>query len=481
MSTRNLFWLTIVFIVSTLFILSACSSATTDEQAAAEGTAPAADEGGETEAEEAAPAQEPAEESDSGPASGSYYERALAGEFTGTTVEILGPFTDEDEVKFLESIKSFEEQSGIDIQYSGVSGFDSAISVRVDAGDIPDIANFAQPGLLARFVQEGHVLDVGSFLDEEYMQGQYDQSWIDMATMQGPDGPMLGGVWQRINGKSLIWYPIEEFQAAGYEIPTTWEEMLTLSDQIVADGDTPWCIGIGSGAATGWPATDWIEEIMLRTTSLEQYDAWTQGELPFDSPEVRNAFDIMANIFFNEDYVYGGSNNLIGIEFGDAPVPMFEDPPQCWLHKQGNFITNFFPAGVEAGKDYGFFYLPPIDEEYGRPFLVGGDIMAMMQDRDEVRAVMEFFTRGESLKGWLEAGGALSPHLDAELDWYGDDTERGIAQILKESTSFRYDGSDLMPGQVGTGTFWTGLVSYLTGAASLDTILPEIDASWPQD
>ena len=161
---------------------------------------------------------------------------------------------------------------------------------------------------------------------------------------------------------------------------------------IVADGDTPWCVGIESGAATGWPATDWMEEFMLRTTSLENYDKWTTGELPFTSPEVKNAAETLAEIWFNDDYVYGGTAGIVSTFFGDSPAPMFEDPPKCWLHKQGNFITGFFPEGAEADVDYGFFYLPPIDPAYGKPFLVAGDIMAMFNDRPEVRALMEYFT-----------------------------------------------------------------------------------------
>lgn len=423
---------------------------------------------------ESAPAAKPAV------ASGGYYERALAGEFKGKVVTILGGFTAGDEVKFLNSIAEFEEKSGIDIQYRPSTTFDSTISVQVDANDKPDIADFAQPGLLTRFAQQGHIIDVRSFLSEEYLKGQYDQSWLDMVTVDTPKGPIMTGVWQRFNGKSLVWYPKDDFDAAGYKVPTTWDELIALSDQIVEDGDTPWCVGIASGAATGWPATDWVEDILLRTTSLENYDKWTRGELSFSSPEVKRAFELMSQIMLNDDYVLGGKTSVATTDFGDSPAPMFQDPPKCWLHRQGNFIINFFPDGVEAGKDYDFFYFPPIDEASGRPFLVGGDIMAMLQDRDEVRAVMEFFTQGESLKEWLAAGGALSPHKDVQLEWYGTSTERGIAEIVAKSTSFRYDGSDLMPGEVGAGSFWKGTADYLAGTVDLDTALKEIDASWPK-
>ncbi len=454
MKTKRFFWVLIALLIVGSLILSACGGA------------------------EPAPVEEPAEEPAEEPMADTYYGRAMAGEFAGTVVTMTGPFTDEDAVKFDNSVAAFEEATGIDIQYEGSKEFEATITLRVDAGDAPDIVDFPQPGLLATFVARGEVVDVSTFLPQSSFDN-YNQSWWDMGTMAGPDGDIIAGVWHRFNAKSQVWYPQEEFEAAGYAIPTTWDELLALSDQIVADGDTPWCVGIESGAATGWPATDWMEEVMLRTTSLENYDAWVTGELPFSSPEVKFALETLANLW-KDEYVYGGSEAIVTTFFGDAPTPMFEDPPKCWLHKQGNFITSFFPEGVQAGTDYGFFYLPGIDEAYGKPYLVAGDIMAMFNDRDEVRAVMEYFTMGEAVKEWLAAGGALSPHMDTDLDWYGDDIEKGIASLVADATSVRFDGSDLMPGEVGAGSFWTGMTDYFSGVADADTVLAEIDASWPE-
>jgi len=414
------------------------------------------------------------------PAADSYLARALNGEFAGTTVTVDGPFTDEDEVKFTKSIEGFEEASGIDINYIGNKEFEGTISIRVDAGDAPDIADFPQPGLLARFVSQGLVVDPTTYIPEAWLAQQYNPSWLQMGQMEGPDGEQTAGVWHRFNGKSLVWYPKAQFDAAGYEVPETWEEMLALTQTIADDGDPAWCVGIESGAATGWPATDWMEEFMLRTTSLENYDAWTKGELKFSSPEVQNAAETLAEIWFNPDYVYGGRDGIVSTFFGDSPAAMFEDPPRCWMHKQGNFITGFFPEGAEAGVDYDFFYLPGIDEAYGKPFLVAGDIMAQFNDRDEVRALMEYFTTPQSAAGWLETGGALAAHQTATPDMYGVDLEAGIAALVNEATSFRFDGSDLMPGEVGAGSFWKGMTDWVSGSADLDTVLSEIDASWPQ-
>jgi alpha-glucoside transport system substrate-binding protein len=224
-----------------------------------------------------------------------------------------------------------------------------------------------------------------------------------------------------------------------------------------------------------------MENIMLRTTSLANYDKWTKGELPFTSPEVKNAATIMSEIWFNDKYVYGGRKQIVSTNFGDAPAPMFQAQPKCWLHNQGSFITSFFEKakpGIKAGVDYDFFYLPPIDAQYGKPVLFAGDIMTAFTDRPEVRAVMQYFTTFDGVKGWVAAGGAISPHKDSQLSGYTTELDRKVAQVLLQASSVRFDGSDLMPGAVGAGTFWKGMTDYVSGAATLDQAMESIQKGW---
>jgi alpha-glucoside transport system substrate-binding protein len=311
--------------------------------------------------EEAAPEEaEPVAEEEVAPAetgdmafpmmAGGALEAAMAGEYAGTVVTVDGPFADADTVKFEQSVVAFEEATGIDVQYIGGKEFEGSIGVRVEAGDAPDIADFPQPGLLATFVRQGYVVDVSTFLDEGWLNQQYNPSWLQMATIDGADGPIMAGVFHRFNGKSLVWYPKDDFDAAGYTVPETWDELLALTQQIADDGDPAWCIGIESGAATGWPATDWTEDLMLRTTSLENYDAWVEWRrCPSTAPKCARRLKRSARYGSIPDYVFGGTNGIVSTNFGDSPAPMFEDPPGCWLHRQGNFITGFFPEGVGSG------------------------------------------------------------------------------------------------------------------------------------
>ncbi len=403
---------------------------------------------------------------------------ALNGDYQGTTVTMMGPFVDADAEKFAEAMRPFQELTGITIQYEGTKEFESLINVRVEGGTPPDIADIPQPGLAASFAQAGALQDVSRWFADGWLQQNYNQGYLDTATFAGQNGEILGGVFHRVFPKSLVWYPKDDWDEAGYEIPQTWDEMTTLMDNIVADGDTPWCIGIESGTATGWPATDWMEEIMLRTTSLENYDRWTSGELEFTSPEVRNAAEVMSEIWLNDQYVYGGRQQIVSTNFGDSVQPMFEDPPRCWLHKQGNFITSFFPEDAEPGVDFDFFYLPPIDEQFGKPVLFSGDLMTAFTDRPEVRAVIQYFSTFDSLKGWVQTGGALSPHNDQDISAFGSPVERQVAEILTQADSVRFDGSDLMPGAVGAGTFWKGMTDYVSGSADLDQALQTAQSGW---
>jgi len=416
---------------------------------------------------------------------------ACKGEMAGMKVSVGGTQDTNDAINFQNSFKEFEDWTGITVTYSGGKQFEGVIAAEVAGGQAPDMADFPQPGLVEQFSKQGKIVDVSTFLDPAWLKQNYAQFWLDLAMRPGADGkPFMAGVWARDSVKSLVWYPKKAFDAAGYKIPTTWDEMIALSDQIVKDGGTPWCIGIESGSATGWPGTDWVEDILLRTAPLTTYDNWVVPATPadrvkFTDPAVKAAFQKMSDIWMNDKYVYGGTKSIAGTAFGDAPKGMFTNPPNCYLHRQATFITSFFPNDPAtnkpyvAGTDYDFFYLPPIDPEYGKPVLGSADIMVMFNDRPEIRAVEDWLSRGESVKTWLADGSTLAPQNDVKIEWFANDIQKKAAAVVAQGTSFRFDGSDLMPAAVGAGTFWKGITDYVSGTTDLDTTLKEIDAGWP--
>lgn len=393
---------------------------------------------------------------------------------SGTEVTIYGAYVDEEATRFREVFEPFIEQTGIMVDYEGSGDFEALITVRAEGGDPPDIAAFPRPGLLKELHSQGYIYDLEARLGGDFLEQQYADSWIEMSEIDGD----IAGVWYRTSVKSLVWYPPAVFQAEGYEIPGTWDELIALSDRMVADGYTPWSIAMESAVATGWVGTDWIEDIMLRIHPPEIYDDWVTNDVPFDSPEVREAFGILAEIWFDDDYVLGGTDGILTVPFGDGANPLLTDPPQALMHRQASLIRAYMPDGTEVGPDgdIDFFYLPRIDDASGDPVLVAGEIMGAMQDRPEVRAVMRYLATGESTRSWIEHGGFVSPHRDVDFEWYTP-IDRRYAEILEAADTIRFGASELMPGAVGSGTFWTGMIDWTRGE-SLDEVLPAIDAGF---
>ncbi len=435
-------------------LLAACGGGATEAPAVEE---PEAEE-------EAAPAEEEevAEEAEEMP-------------YAGETVTVFSACGEEQCIVFQSTFEGFIAETGIDVVVEGSPDFETVATVRSEAGDPYDILNFPQPGLMADFTRDGFLVDLNSFLSDDEVSAAFPDAYVDSGKVDGT----LVGLWNGADVKSLVWYPKAEFEAAGYTVPETWDDLIALSDQIVADGSVPWCIGIESGGATGWPGTDWIEDIMLRTTSPENYDKWTTGELDFASPEVKAAFEKAGEIWFNEDYVLGGTTGILTTNFGDSPTPLFDDPPTCFMHRQASFIPNFFPEDAVLGEDVDYFYLPPIDAAYGKPVLGSGNLVSMAKDTPAGQEVMKFMLTPASVESEVKAGNSLAVMKGVPDDWYPSTTALGFAAILANAETFRFDGSDLMPGAVGTGSFWTGVVDYVSGEG-LDTVLAAIDASWPE-
>lgn len=412
------------------------------------------------------------------PAYGSELEAAEAGAYRGTTVDILGQWIEGEAAAFEGSLQGFAERTGINIVYSGITNYETVLAVRVEGGLAPDLAQIAQPGTMRSYQAKGHLVDLTDKVDVEAIERDYIESFVDLASVDG----RLYGVYYKADLKSIVWYPVAAFEEAGYEIPTTWDELIALSDRIVADGKgAPWCISIEHGDASGWVATDWLEDILLRTAPLETYDKWITNEVPFNDPAVLRAAKYMSQIWFEPGYVYGGNTAINATWVGATQTPMFDpDGPKCWMHKQAAWIPTFWPEGKVAGVDSKFFYFPEIDPQYGRPVLGGGDMFVMFQDRPEVQAVLQFLATPEAARGWIEAGGFVSPNRAVPASWYATYPSSGLAEVLAEATALRFDASDVMPKEVGAGTFWKGMVEWVAkNGAGTEEIFAAIEESWP--
>jgi alpha-glucoside transport system substrate-binding protein len=376
-----------------------------------------------------------------------------------------------------------DEMINADAEYEAefeASGtFEEQLQIRAEGGTL-DLAAVPQPGAVQDLAASGVLTSLEDLgFDIAELEETFGEAFLALGEYEGEHY----GLPTNINLKSMVWYPKDDFDAAGYEIPETWDDMLALSDQIVADGGTPWCVGFGSEGATGWPATDWMEDIVLRTAGADVYDQWVANEIPFDDPQIVAAAEKFGELLFKEGYVLGGASATPDIAFGDAPLPMFEDEPGCWLHRQASFIDTFFPEDAEPGVDYDWFPLPPIDQE-GILFAGELTVIGSNGNRPEVKDFLEKFISDEVQ---CETGGAaarLSPNVNVAADCYGNESLGRAAEVLAEANeagTARFDASDLMPAEVGSGSFWTGMVSYVQSGSTdqAASILAEIEASWP--
>jgi len=411
-----------------------------------------------------------------------YNAFAEATDLGGEQVTVFGPWLGPDQVAIEQVLAYFGEAANADVRYVGSDSFEQQIMVDAEAGSAPNIAVFPQPGLAADLAARGFLTPLG---DEtaEWMAANYaaGQSWVDLGTYNGKDGnPHFYAFPYKADVKSLVWYVPENFEDFEYEVPETMEELKALTDQMVADGETPWCIGLGSGGATGWPATDWVEDMMLRIHPPEVYDLWVTNEMPFDDPRVIEAIEEFGYFARNDDYVAGGAGAVASTDFRDSPKGMFESPPQCMMHRQASFIPAFFPEGTEVGLDADFFYFPAYEgKDLGAPVLGAGTLFAITNDSPGSHALIDFLQTELAHEIWMaiDGQGFLTPLTTANPDTYSDDTKRALGEVLTSATTFRFDGSDLMPGGVGAGSFWTGMVDYTGGKAATD-VAAEIQSSW---
>jgi alpha-glucoside transport system substrate-binding protein len=398
----------------------------------------------------------------------------------GEEVVFFGPWTSGDGENLTEVVDVFNSVvTNGSVTYIGSDSLEQQLVIDCDSGDMANVVAPPQPGLAANLASDGCLIpagdDVQQFVLDNYAAGQ---SWVDLATYPNEDGEdTFYGIFYNVNVKSLVWFVPDNFDDSGYEIPETWDDLVALSDQIVADGGTPWCIGIGSEAATGWPATDWVEDILLRTAGVDVYYQWTTNDVPFTDPAIINAIETFGSIARNDDYVVGGTAAVATTDFRDSPAGLFTVPPDCYMHRQASFIPAFFPEDVVVGVDADFFYFPPIDEAMGRPVLGGGTVVGMGQDTPATRKFFEWLQSPLSHELWAAQAGFLSPHSGMNLDSYSSAPLRGQAEILLNSDVFAFDGSDLMPGAIGAGTFWTAMVDYVNGASAED-VAAAVQESW---
>lgn len=399
-------------------------------------------------------------------------------------VTIGGTNVDLEADRLVESWKDFEACTGITIKYQGTKEFEAQIAVLAEGGKAPDIGIIPQPGLFNKLADAGFLKKAPEAV-EANVDKWWSADWKGYGTAS--DGTFYAAPLMA-NVKGFVWYSPAEFEEKGYAIPETLDELTALTEQIAADGDhQPWCVGLGSGDATGWPGTDWVEDYVLRQAGPELYDQWVKHEIPFNDPAIVTAFDSVAEIIKNPDYVNAGLGDVsssISTEFGDGGLPILEGT--CSLHHQASFYEGFWKKADESkvtvapdGDVYAFL-LPPVSADAGQAVTGGGEFVGAFDSSDAITATLSYLSSDTWANIRVKMGGVISANTGLDPANASSDILKQSVGILQDpNTTFRFDGSDLMPGAVGTDSFWKGIVSWVSGDDTKKTV-DTIEASWPK-
>ncbi len=400
------------------------------------------------------------------------------------TITVTGPERDENEAGAIQEVLgAWGDEHGIEVIYLGSADWEAEINVQVEGGNPPDISIFPQPGKLADFARDGHIVPLN-----DAAAAATSENWSDAWTVFGNVDGVQYGVPVKADLKSLVWYQPARFAANGYEVPETYDEFTALVSQIAGDGNRPLCVGIESGQATGWPFTDWVEDMVLRQHGADVYDQWVAHDIPFNDDRIVSSMQTVLDLW-TEDNVFASSGSIAATAFQDNGQPLVDG--DCFMHRQASFFSAFMPEGTTFGDGEGevnVFYFPDINGD--RPVLGAGTLAAGFNDNDATMALLAYLSTpdyaearqvsqatrkggGATLSGFLSAALGQDPSVYQPL-------EQSFLEVLETAAIVRFDGSDLMPADVGAGTFWTEGTSAVNGDITAAEAAERIEASWPQ-
>jgi alpha-glucoside transport system substrate-binding protein len=384
----------------------------------------------------------------------------------GGEVTVYATWTGAEQDNFDAMMAPWLECSGVSMNYTGQRDLAGALTAAIAGGNLPDVAGLPGPGLMQQWYADGTLLPL-DFVDFAAYEAATPPGFAALG--KAPDGK-LAGIFTKGAVKGLIWYNTGVWQG---EPPATWEELKTAAAS-QATGDTKtWCIGVESGGDSGWPGTDWIEDIVLRQAGTAVYDGWVAGTTPWTDPAIKAAFEEFGTAVEN---AYGGSDYVNATAFGKAANPMFTDPPGCLLHHQASFITTFFvdEAGATADQ-FDFFPFPDIDPA-NSGVTGGGDLFGMFNDTPQAQSMIQYLLTPEAQQIWVEKGGFISANKNVPASAYPDEVSGRSAEILANAKTFRFDAGDLMPSAL-SAAFFDAVVAYVDNPADLDSILADLEAT----
>lgn len=396
-------------------------------------------------------------------------------------VDVIGLWGAEEEDNFRALVAPWEDSTGGTLNYTGTRDDVEIVRTRVEGNSPPDVYFPASLGFFKELVADGALVPLSSCsnIDMDELESMYGASLDDYTI----DGEVYGFLFKS-GMKGSIWYSPSAFDENGYEVPETYDELIELSDQMVADGNTPWSVAEFANGGTGFPGSDFIQQFLIKESGPEVYSQVASGEIPYTDDRVRAAWEKYGEIALTDGYALGGTERALATTFSEGSLPLFTDPPEAFMHYLGAFNSGFitdpslgFPEGLVPGEDFDFFPFPSIDDEFAGGVTGDGNIAVMFNSDETTCSFMEHVASADAQEIWVEAGGFLSVNKDVSLDAYPNDLDRRIAEVLgSEDATFRFDLDDAMPSAAQSAVF-EGVQEYLSGG-DLDGILAGVEAAF---
>jgi alpha-glucoside transport system substrate-binding protein len=397
-------------------------------------------------------------------------------------VDVVGLWGAEEEDSFRALVEPWEGATGGSLAYAGTRDDVAIVTTRVEGGNPPDVYFPASLGFFKELQADGELVPLSACpnIDLDELQAAYGESLSDFTV----DGEVYGILFKSGN-KGSIWYSPEAFEASGYEVPTTYDELIALSDQIVADGNTPWSIAEFANGGTGFPGSDFIQQFLILESGPDVYDQVATGEIPYTDERVKAAWEKYGAIALTEGYALGGSDAILATTFSEGSLPLFTDPPEAFMHYLGAFNSGFitdpslgFAEDLVAGEDFDFFAFPSVAPEFASAVTGDGNLAVMFNSDETTCSFMEHVGTAEAQEIWAALGGYLSVNSQVSLDVYPNDLDRAIAaQLGSADAIFRFDLDDAMPSAAQQAVF-QGVQEYIAGG-DLDDILQGVEDAFP--
>jgi alpha-glucoside transport system substrate-binding protein len=384
----------------------------------------------------------------------------------GGTVHVLGSWEGPEQAAFMAMVTPFEQQTGVHIEYTSSRDLQGVLERGIATGTPPDVAGLPGPGFMARFARSGGLTDLTGIIDVARYKSETIPSLIDLGTIDGK----LVGVFIKATVKGLLWFDPASWTMGA---PHSWDDLVHTVRMAAKAPTKPWCVGLESGASSGWPGTDWIEDFLLRQSGPGAYDRWVGGELAWTSPEVREAFVSFGQVVA-DGAADGGASGALTTHFSVAGRPLFDRPPGCFLLHQGSFMATFLADDpVHPNATFDFMPFPDIDPRWAGSLIGGGDLFGLVHDTPQAREFIRYLVTPEAQTIWVKQGGALSGNL--QVSSYPDELSAREATLLRTASHFRFDASDAMPDEMNAA-FWQAVLDFTRDQDRLDTILAQLDS-----